>query len=86
MRKYRMNLEFKELSKSRSAKLRKVILLNSVLLPATVLGFVYLPDLLQANINGAGKLMAAVGMGPAIETKSRSLGPRRECQHFRAQV
>ncbi|QZO15149.1 hypothetical protein [Pseudoalteromonas piscicida] len=61
-----MNLEFKELSKSRSAKLRKVILLNSVLLPATVLGFVYLPDLLQANINGAGKLMAAVGMGPVI--------------------
>lgn len=61
-----MEFELRELGQTASSKVVKIVLANIVILGATFLGYKYLPDILNLNLQGSGKLLAVVVMGPAI--------------------
>ncbi|WP_445425747.1 hypothetical protein [Alishewanella sp. HL-SH06] len=47
-------------------KLAKIAIANIVILVATFIGYRYLPDILNLELHGSGKLIAVIAMVPAI--------------------
>lgn len=74
-----MEFELRELGQTTGKKVIKILLANVVIWATTYLGYKYLPDILNLDLQSSGKLIAIIAMGPAIALVSTiQIGVRQQ--------